>query len=268
MNNNIIPFTIENGYNTSYIDTLLVSLFFKNSYIQNILSNMPKEIKFIYLQELIYLKFVSNIKLQYSINSSIINEIRNYMFLCGWKTNENILELYDVVDFYNFLINNFNCNKIIFEKNIDNNIELNYIELNIVKDSNIKNLLDQWIDDNLENYSIKEKPDYISIYLNRNSNSNSNLNYIIDIKEGICFTKNNTDNEYKNIWWKINSIICYSKSEKKYYAILSDDNNNWYSFDSSRIPSLCKINIKESYLAIKIKQECVFLTYILDENII
>jgi hypothetical protein len=264
MNNNIIPFIVENALNSSYIDSLFVSLFFKQSYIQDILSEYPENISFIYLQELIYENFVYNMRCNYFIDSTIINEIRNYMTLCGWKNGSDTINTYDVQDLYSFLINGFHKSKLNFT--IKNNeketiTKLNYIELKVTNNTDIKTMLDVYFDENMQQYNFEEIPNFIPIYLNRNieTKNNNKLNsFFVDIKQGIFISKNNTNIEQKTLLWTIHSIICYSSGN--YYSIVSNE-SGWYLFNHFKLPSLLKIDIKNEDIAAKIKQECVFILY-------
>ena len=92
---------IEKSYNTSYIEAVITALF-SNTCFENLLLDIPEKIEFIYLQELIMKKFVSNIRKFYSVESSVINEIRNYSAVCGWNNNENFADMHKVSDFYKF----------------------------------------------------------------------------------------------------------------------------------------------------------------------
>ena len=65
--NNSCNFIIENGYNTSYIDSLLVALFYKSSYIDKLLQEHPQNETFYYLQEIIQTNFVNVIKRNYVV---------------------------------------------------------------------------------------------------------------------------------------------------------------------------------------------------------
>ena len=263
MNNNIIPFIVENSLNSSYIDSLFVSLFFKPSYIQDILSEYPENISFIYLQELIYENFVCNMRRNYFIDSATINEIRNYMTLCGWKNSSDTINTYDVQDLYSFLINGFHKSKLNFTIHSDQETvtKMNYIELKIRKNSDIKTMLDDYFDEKIKQYHFEEVPNFIPIYLNRNfetTNVNKLNNFSIDIKQGIYISKNNTNPEQKTLLWTIHSIVCYSSGH--YYSIVSNE-TGWYLFSHFKLPSLLKIDIKNEDMAAKIKQECVFVVY-------
>ena len=185
MNNNQIPYIVENGYNTSYIVSLLTGLFYKDTHnINYILEQDPKRAEGYYLQELIKCKFINPIQRNYSINSSIINEIRNYSVICGWSSDGNITEQKDCGEYLKFLLEIFNVTLLEFEifeiKNniiIENNkkISMPYIKLNITKNDTLKNLLQCWInstlyspDDNIIHcYKLSNIPQFIILNINR-----------------------------------------------------------------------------------------------------
>jgi hypothetical protein len=277
MNNNNI-FVVENGINTSYIDSLLIALFYKQSYMQEILFQQTENDFFIYLQDLIYNNFVCQFRNGFSIGSGAINEIRNYSYLCGWKNGFNILDLYNVVDYFSFLMSGLIKNLINIEimivhpiKNTQtiNNMNMNYIELKITENSDVKTLLKDWeniffIEKKNTYYNFKEIPIIIPIYLNRYTTSDINFSKI-DIKNKIKFYKNN-DNKQINFHWNIHSIICFSNSGAgSYYSLFNIDNNIWYLFNNMNIPALSKIDISENDISTKIMQECVLLFYKLND---
>ena len=212
--NNTIPFIVEKALNSSYIDSLFVALFFEPSHIQDILSEYPENISFMYLQELIHENFIWNMRRKYFIDSSTINEIRNYMVLCGWKNGSDVANTYEVQDLYTFIINGFHKSKLNFS--IKNNgkddvLKMNYIELKVTKNDNIKNMLDEYFDRNIPEYYFVETPNFIPIYLNRGfETENAKLNnFFVDIKQGISISKNNSNIYQKNLVWIIHSIVCY-----------------------------------------------------------
>lgn len=266
---------VENGINTSYIDSLLIALFYKESHMQEILFQQTDNDFFIYLQELIYNNFVYPVRHGFSVLSSVMNEIRNYCYLCGWKNGYNLLELFNVSDYFDFLMNGFIKNIINIEildinpiKNIQNinNITLNYINLQIINDSDIRILLKDWESSLIKTknsyYSFKELPLILPIYLNRNISTDINYSKI-DIKHKIKFYKNN-DKKQSDFSWTIHSIICYSSSGTgSYYSLINMD-TVWYMFNNINTPSITKIDIHNNDISYKIMQECVFLFYKLD----
>jgi hypothetical protein len=255
--NKSIPFIVEAGLNTSYIDSLFVSMFYKPSYIQDILIDTEKVndvdtenendiLDRIYLQDIIYHYFVRNMRNKYTISFQTINELRNQLVYLGWKENENIVDLFEIHELYDFLIKKIYKNSLIsFE--LENN--------------KINNLINTWINDNLGKYKLKDIPKFISIYFDRKKNNN---NYLVDIKEGINFEKNNIDDDQKEYLWRIHSIICFS-NPGHYYSIVFDG-SEWFLFSNKKLPALIKINIKDEDIVMKIKQECIFVMYTLDKK--
>src|SRR5665647_1607270 len=140
--NNTIPFIVEKTLNSSYIDSLFVALFFEPSHVQDILSEYPENISFIYLQELIHENFVWNMRRKYFIDSATINEIRNYMTFCGWKHGADAANMYEVQDLYSFLINGFHKSKLNFITK-ESTLKMDYIELKVTKNDSIKTMLDE-----------------------------------------------------------------------------------------------------------------------------
>lgn len=279
MNN--INFCIEGGINTSYIDTLLMALFYKPSIIDTLINYPPTKSEFYYFQELLKL-LVDSARRHYSIGSDLLNEIRNYSIICGWKQNENILELFDVGEYYEFIIDGtyigkIKCELINTEENTIEEKIINIIDipLNLIDNENISNreLLNKWIEHNLLQrtnnknkycYHFTELPNFITIKLNRFDSHNKMFDREkIDIMMSIKFDSNNDVNQ-STVKWKIHSIICYSETNPHYYSILHV-NTKWYIYDSYNIPSLEELNIKHEDMANKIKQECVLLFYKLEE---
>jgi hypothetical protein len=260
--NKSLSLVVEDGYNTSYIDSLFVSMFYKPSYIQNILLDDVVNLKFLHLQNMIDTYFVEKMRMGYVINSVTMNEIRNQLIFCGWKNEYNIIEVFNVQELYDFIMNGFNKKQLIFKTQNENDIMTNYISLDVLKNNDIKDILNNWIDINLPSYELKEIPSFIPLYLNRVNGDKYN-ELLIDIQEGIQFKKNNSNKEHHDLMWKIHAITCFSKTERKYYSIIIH-NKSWYLFKNSKLPSLIKININDEDWIYKIQKECVLLFYTLD----
>ena len=275
-------FIVEDGFNTSYIDSILMALFYRTSHLQEILIQLPKKSKFVYLQDIINNNFIEQVRRNVSVDITIINEIRNYSFICGWKENLNITELYNVVDYLDFLIEGFDigeikCELLEISKNLQENIKsfyTNYIEIKVTDDNDIKTLLNKCIDINfnkknnstLTYYHFSELPLFVPIYLNRYDDNNQINNYKIDIKKKIRFNNNNNKLQ-SDASWIIHAIVCFSNSgNRHYYTIISTLDNKWCIFSNNKIPSLMKIDITDTVIANKIKQECVLILYRLDDN--
>lgn len=266
-------FIIENGYNTSYIDTVLLSLFYKPTHLASILTQLPEKKSFVYLQDMIYFNIIEQIRKNFSISSGMMNEIRNCSISCGWKTNYNITDLYNPIDYLNFLINGLNIGDIKCDLVDSTNIEsfrTNYITMQITNNNDIRSLLDKWTDTHLKKnvngiYRFTETPVLIPIYLDRRSENNQINKYEIDIKKKIKFND--------DMSWIIHAIICYSSTGNgQYYCIINMDDNNqqnnsWKMFNNNKIPSIMNINIKDPNYANKIKQECTIILYRLNDTL-
>ncbi len=250
---------IENGYNTCYIDSLLVALFYKyNESLDSILYKEPNSPEGFYLQELIKVKFIDPVKRNFSIGSNIINEIRNYSIICGWSKDENITSQKKCIDFYNFISKLFNIEPLSFDilelkDGILNNTikknEFSYINLNLTNDNdNIRNLLINWIKNNItcntsnsiiDCYKLNNIPSYIVININRFDEKGNCNKYNLDIMKRIKFFDIN-DNSQNYLKWKIHSVICYDGkniNNGHYYTLIYMGNNKWTIFDDTKIPS-------------------------------
>ncbi len=160
MDDNYEYIMVENGYNTNYIDVLLIALFFKPSYLEHtFLNNQPKSAEYLYLQELIKQKFVLSLHNKTSITSNIVNEIRNYSFILGWKSFDEILQKQNIIDFYIFLAEKFDI------------LPIEITEINKIKEENldiiVKNLSKNLLHDLSKEFSkiIPNKELYIRLSL-------------------------------------------------------------------------------------------------------
>jgi len=281
--NNITPCVVENGYNTCYLDSLLISLFYKeNNNITYILEHTPKNPDGFYLQELIKNKFINPIQRNYSITSNIINEIRNYSVICGWSSEGDIAEQKDCREYLKFLLNIFNVtplqiqifkikNNIISE--YMQNLKLPYITLNITQDDTIHNLLQHWINSKIfspdENiiycYKLIEIPQFVILNINRFEDG-IRLPYKIDIMKRIKFFEIN-DQTQSYIKWKIHSIVCHTGNNSlsgHYYSVLSSYDKKWYIFDDTQIPSFKCIDLDDDDIKEKIMKDVLLIIYTLE----
>lgn len=281
--NNLI--IVENGINNCYISSLLVALFYSSSDIYyRMLESEPSNPNFYYLQELIKLNFIEPLRKNISVTTDIINEIRNYMFMNGWKSDkyDEIIEQQDIGELYIYLSNNLNEQNsyLIKECLYDdleeiNNKSLSFIKLPLPKDNidhknlNLEDLLHQWLLDsnfnkNISSTKINNVPYIFPIYIDRFLNNKKN-NLLIDIKYQIKPFINHDIN--KNVCWCIHSIICHTGKDVKnghYYTVLLHG-NKWYLFDDNSIPSISQIDMKIETLKNKIMSEVVFVIYKYDE---
>jgi ubiquitin C-terminal hydrolase len=299
--NNKSIFIVENGFNTCYISSLLMALFYKSSYLDNILYNEPTDIEMIYLQEIIKTKFIDRVRSGTSVLMDIMNEIRLYANICGWLNSDNLLEQQDVNEFYTFLVNKTKLTQIeiqretisegLSDKNDIGQIEsIPFISLSVpynIDEISIKNLLYDWMNNNpidikreilnssgnkimedvkgLNIYRIMNIPLTIGISLNRFSTDKIRTETKIDINKKIKF-HNMAD--YNGIKWQIHSIICHKGDTYKsghYYSIIFGSENKWFIFNDLEIPSLQEVDIRDNDIMTMIKRECVFLLYTYDD---
>lgn len=278
-NNQLIPFHIEKGLNTSYLSSLLISLFYKYDLnINNILTDKPEKPCGYYLQELIKTLFVEPLRKNFSIKSDTLNEIRNYLLINDWESDLNYLENRDCCDLYKFLSCILFSNKIEFEvyhikDGIINGGETIFefktidIYLTVNEPTTIKKLFIEWLHDNilknsnsyiLDCYKLKSIPNFLVFNICRNDETK---NTEIDIKKNIKFF-NNSDSKQSYLQWRIHSIIC--KSNQKYYAVFISNDNLWIEFDEDKFPCCSYVFMDDDDVIEKIKQDVKMIIYTLN----
>jgi hypothetical protein len=278
----IIPCVIEGGFNTSYINAMFTAFFYKdNQYLNKLLEITPSKSSAFYLQELIKTNFIEPIRKHYSLKSDIINEIRNFLFINGYLSNENIftsMQSHSLNTLYTFLSEYLNGNKlefditkikdgVIIEKDILYKTPL--IKLNVTRDDNsttIKKLFLNWLhteiffkQEEYYCYKLKDIPPYLCFYLERDVDNNTDV--MVDIMRNIKFFKN-SDPTQAYIKYRIHSLICYDGTN--YYSILTTYNNKWIQQKENTIPSLEYILMSDYDITDKIKKEVVFAIYTLE----
>jgi len=247
---NIESFIIENVDNISYIDSLLMALFYQPSQCDNILSKIINQPLLIYLQEYIKDKFISMIRNHKSILNNDMEKLKELCFQLGWKEN-NIFEYkkqQDVVEFYIFLTSLFEYD------------ETKLIQLTLPEDKSIimlKDLIYQF-DDNSAKY-----PYMIALSLNRLNEQGYGLDISIDIQKKIYpYSKIITLDSPK---WIFHAAICCHWSSKyknyHYYTLLNLNHNKWAIFNNLKVPCLKEVFMNDKKIINKIKHECVFLFY-------
>ncbi len=282
----LIPCVVENGFNTCYIDSLLVSLFYKNNEnLLNMLETTPIKPEGIYLQEIIKLKFVEAIQRNYSITSSTMNEIRNYSIICGWSQDGDIDGQKECSKFYKFIANLFNVQPIEFEileikdnilTNNSKKISLPYISLNLTRNDTIKNLLSYWItseltqNNSLNNiyncYKLINIPQFIIININRFDYQGKRNNFKLDIMKRIKFF-GISDTSQNYLKWKLHSIICHrgeNYNSGHYYSIITTNKKKYQLFDDNLIPSFQQIELEDTEIKEQLMLEAIMLIYILE----
>lgn len=277
INNNYI--IIEDGYNTSYISNLLISLFYPNtSLYYSFLENndnidLNKNLLDVYFQEMIKNKLIDPFRKRQSIGSETINEIRNYLFYSDWKDISLIHNENNLLDLYKYLLDIFNSTKIEVTNLNDNTVKLDYIELIINEldnETNIKNLINDWLKKN--QYKLSNIPPIICLKINRQTDIDnseimniitklSNTEYLVDIQKKIKLENNYNDDTLR---WSIQSIICRDSTNKeKYYSYINRE-DTWYYLNDNEIPSFYEVNIKQEEIMKDIKKNSYTIFYKLD----
>lgn len=255
MTSNIRGFLIEDSYNSCYINSLLMALFYIPSRIDNLLNSDPKQSIHCYLQQIIKNKFIDVAKKNQTIISETVNEIRNYSHLCGWNDINKLLENHDVIQYFTFLMDCFNGIPIQVLNNSDKSF---FIKYNVPESHNeltIKNIVNNWNNDNI----ILNTPIILGIHLNRFDNEIKKTTKI-NIQKKIKLADNLLNNYNE---WLFHSIICHSGDSLKnghYYTIISNC-NKWFIFDDKNWPCVKEIRMDDPMIVDKIKQECVFVIY-------
>ena len=299
-NKRMIPFHIERGLNTSYISSLLISLFYRyelNTF--NLLIQRPQKPCGYYLQELIKTLFVEPIRKNFSIKSDILNELRNYMIIIGWENDLRYLENRDCCDLFKFLSTILYENEIEFEiyhikdgiinngiinngiinngiingiiNNTENLLKMKTIDIHLTKDepTTIKKLFIEWLHDNilknnnlyvLDCYKLKSIPNFIIFNIIRNENTQKTE---IDIKKKIKFF-HNSDSKQNYLVWRIHGLIC--KSNNRYYSVFLSNNNSWIEFDEDKFPCCNYIYMDDDDTIDKIKQDVQMIIYTSNNN--
>lgn len=267
----IKPFVIEDGLNTSYIDSLFIALFYTPTVIESSILKSQTEEKYVYLQELIKDKFINVARQNNSISSHIVNEIRNYIMICGWLDVDYVCNPCNVWDFYDFLIGNL-CNQHILISHQNPNIESNafqekkisYITLNIFESENmvsIKDLFKIWScgdTDEVHSY-VHNTPYILPFKIDRYSNGNgTKINTRIDIKKKIKL--NMPESIYSDSDWFFHSAVCTS-DDYHYYCLIRTAFDKWFIFDNKSIPCMTEVHMNDKNIIDKIMSECVFLIY-------
>ena len=233
---------IEDGHNTCYINSLLTGLFYVPSIIHTkLLEEDPKNIYFVYLQEIIKNSYVDYIRKGIPIMADTVNEIRNFCFFSGFSSN--IAEKHNVSDYLNFIVSNISP------------IDQKIIDLDIsTEKTNIKKLLNEKTSDFLPN-NLHHRLYMIPIYINRYVNG-TKLDTKVDIKRKIMIE----NSKYR---WVIHCVICHNGENliDGYHYVIMSCNNKWILFDDRHIPSFQEIDMRDKLIVDKIMKECVLLIY-------
>jgi uncharacterized UBP type Zn finger protein len=242
-------FVVENGLNTCYIDSLLMALFYVQTFLDDFFLNQdPVATECLLLQEIIKGRFVDIVRKNDSVLSDSINEIRNHACVCGWLTETNdvgsIFEQQDVNEFYSFLAEKFGCKQIEIVRETltetmaskdDTGKEENIPFIVLTPEehcdqTSIKELFDNWTTNNiadterevfkdgkkiienvkvLNTYKITNVPGIVPFAINR-FNFNNEMTQRIYTKINIQKKiKIHTGTEYDHFDWTFHSAICH-----------------------------------------------------------
>lgn len=276
------PFIVENAINTCYIDSLIMALLYKNSPIDNILS---KDLKngtgvHIYLQEYIKEKFVNLVRNNKSVLSEDVEMIRVISSQIGWFNNEEYMNQQDVTEFYCFLADIFEFEKIMIQRKSllqNNNNKLGeketipYIPLYLPECQNItvKKMLSDWQYDNishientksLNTYDIINSPLIIGLAINRFSNEGIRIDTNVIIQKKIHLNEKVLQTDE----WYFHAAICHrgnSLKEGHYYTLISGNDGVWYIFDDLQVPCMREVKMDDYEITNMLKKECFFLIY-------
>ena len=297
-NSNVQPFIVKNGFNTCYIDSLLMALFAAKS-TNDFLLNKDVEVEAIYLQEFIKINFVDKVRNNLSVDEEMINNIRLLCIENGWKS-ESLDEMYeqqDVSEFYSFLLNRLSGNLIeikrstisegLTHKDDKGSIErIPFIPLSIPPGRDyftVKELINRWMFDNptelerlvpttdgqeiknimgLNTYNIVNHPNIMAISINRFANINERNNCSIIIQKKINFVINSS--LFNNPVWAFHAAICHVGDNIKsghYYSLIQNNDGNFYIFDDQKIPCLYHVDMSDPSTTRLIKKDVVFIIY-------
>ena len=273
-----LNFIIEDGYNTDYITSLLVAIFyFCSNELGTILGTDTNNPNTYYIQEFIKKKFVTQMHQNCSINSRTINRLRLFLYDSGWyKKCTFLLDRCKVNIFYEFLFSS------ILEYNIDFirvdlasgkecDLQYPYIHIddkfisepkNQIVDTN--SLISAWINLNVsENnkfaYKFKQVQILLPIYFDlRSKETHENKRYV-NVMSAINFTEIN-DNVQNTFVWNVHSLICQNNKEE-YYAIIHNDRDDWFAISDKFVPSVVQLNMADITTVRQIMKEVIFVFY-------
>ncbi|MBA42998.1 MAG: hypothetical protein CMF62_03185 [Magnetococcales bacterium] len=251
-NSEIKPFIIEDGNNTSYISSLLVSLYFVSSPLDRTFKRKLSSGYSYYLQEFINRRFVIPIKKAQSVDFSTINALRNVLFLGEWKDYTKWINNHNIKDLYKYLMQEFKepCIELIDSNNKKSQVD--YLEFNcenINDNIEIKHILDSVLADKY----ICNIPTIIPIYL-------KNKNFQLDIQKKI----------FLNNKYYFHSMVCKEDNGHYYTFLYHKQMDEFIIFSDNSVPCMTILkrennNIKK--IIEKIKKDCKMVFYLLDKSI-
>lgn len=241
-------FVIDDGYNTSYMSAIFVGLFCEKSIIEKIMltNTYQCEGHTTYLQKLIKHKFVDSIRNNISVTSNVLNEIRNYAYLCGWKLSMPLLDLmdsYNPTDFLFFLLDIFKIPLIEIDNSPQHCITLDKLDSNLTKMYNI------WT----QYHTIDNIPPFLIFKIDRDIIGNAPVDYMTKIK---LFK---SEHLYGDIKWIFHCIICKA-SNNLYYCVIMI-NEILYVWYEKQCPNLFVLDLEDQNGITKIKTESICVIY-------
>lgn len=233
-----MDFVIEDGYNTSYMATLFMALFYSRSMIERylLLENDNEKFDGLYLQKLIQHNFVDNVRKNLNITSKMLNEIRLCAITNGWMNDGDIFKAFgdaEPIDFLWFMLRLIRFRPMEFEGE-KTNTEVDYEKMYVVKSQGgatcIKALYDEWA----KNNSISNIPVMVLFQID-NILAEFNIN-----KKITLFPKKH---QYHNINWVFHSL--FYNDGKSGYKTLMRDNDDLLIFNNNEFPNIKKITSAE-----------------------
>jgi len=266
---------LEDGYNTDYIYSLLVALFYSSSENVNFLLNIDtSDPNVYYVQEFIKLKFAYKIQHNVSIDAPIVNKFRIFIHHCGWLNNTDIMGEPNINDLYLFLFSGmmgYNIEFTLNENKVIDTIKFPYIHITNAtingipgmndKIINLSDTINKWINQNVtynKKYKchFREIPRLLAIFVDIKSEQTKENIKLINIMFSIQINDISCD-----ATWNVHSLICQDKN-KLHYAITYSD-NKWIAFSDKVKPSNSVIDMAHIPTVNKIMKEVVFVFYAL-----
>ena len=247
---------IEDGYNTDYIVSLIIALFYPSNRIISI--DSPNSNAY-YIQTFIRANIIEKIRRGISIDSATLNRLRIFMNGAGWLRHD-ILEPADVVDFYDFLVVNiigyrFSIQRIDTTTNQSNERSFNFVNLteqhfDSLNERSIVSVSDgftKWIDQSIieSKYAYRfdaALPWLVAVHVNIRDESTKLNRCYVDIMEGLCFDKI-SNRTHAMFVWDIQSFIGQTDTGE-YYAVTMRA-NEWVRFSDRTIPSVTVVDMND-----------------------
>lgn len=230
---------IEDGYNTSYISTLLFALFYNPSVIERCLihENDTHKLNGMLLQKTIETSFIEPLRKKIPIESKSLNKIRTCASVIGWKNSSKIGDLCQEYDPIEFLI--FLCHSIHYVPIDTLNGKLYKIDLEQKNKSSVQEMYD-----NTELPKIIcSIPQFVIVQISPTS--------VININKKIrLFPK---EHEYHMLKWDFFSLI-YQNNDK--YSVVVNNELELNELVINNIPYLKKVDV-----ILKNKFDKIYLIY-------